>query len=356
VYILDRTDGTPLIGIDERPVPQEPLQATSSTQPYPRGDSFVPHCPEPIANYPLSGCIFTPYREIFTVIQPHASGGSNWSPSAFSPQTSYLYVSGAVQNDGYTRHPEGEEVVFQEGARYWGSAFTGAVLGSRIRGTFTAMDMRTNTIAWQVQKEEFALRADGALATAGGLVFVGMPDGHLEAYDARTGDLLWQFQTGAGANAPPVTYEVDGQQYVAIAAGGGLFSGSQRGDMLWAFSLGGTLEPLAAPRPPPSVVTFPGALIATDNATIKDYAFGPQRITVPAGSAITWTNTGDLTHTATDMDGAWSTGAIDAGARASVRFDTPGTYAYACTIHTWMMGQVVVTPATTGAAITRPPT
>src|SRR5207244_526974 len=105
------------------------------------------------------------------------------SPSAFNPQTGYLYVAGSAQNGGFTRYPEGdEELVFQEGLRYWGSAFNGAIIGSRMRGTFTAMDTRTNTIAWQVQKD-YALRADGALATAGGLVFTGMPDGNLEAYD-----------------------------------------------------------------------------------------------------------------------------------------------------------------------------
>src|SRR5438445_245126 len=75
----------------------------------------------------------------------------------------------------------------------------------------------------------------GSTTTAGGLVFHGEPDGNIQAYDAKTGELLWQFQTGFGAEAPPVIYEVDGDQYVAIAAGGNQLTGSAYGDAVWAF-------------------------------------------------------------------------------------------------------------------------
>jgi hypothetical protein len=70
------------------------------------------------------------------------------------------------------------------------------------------------------------------------------------AHDARNGDVLWTFQTGAGADAPVVTYEIDGEQYVAILAGGNQYMNSQPGDNLWAFKLGGTVPPLPAPRAP----------------------------------------------------------------------------------------------------------
>ena len=70
------------------------------------------------------------------------------------------------------------------------------------------------------------------------------------SHDAATGDVLWTFQTGAGADAPAVTYEVDGEQYVAILAGGNQYMNSQAGDNLWAFKLGGTVPPLPAPRAP----------------------------------------------------------------------------------------------------------
>ena len=65
------------------------------------------------------------------------------------------------------------------------------------------------------------------MTTAGGLVFSGEANGNFDAYDAKSGDRLWQFQTGAGANAPAITYSVDGQQYVAVASGGMLHSQSE---------------------------------------------------------------------------------------------------------------------------------
>ena len=94
VYILDRTNGTPLIGIDERPVPQEPRQATAATQPYPRGDAFVPQsiavAPEGFALV-NGGKIFTPFwtdREV--PVKPSFGGGANWPPSSYDPSSGYL--------------------------------------------------------------------------------------------------------------------------------------------------------------------------------------------------------------------------------------------------------------------------
>jgi hypothetical protein len=88
------------------------------------------------------------------------------------------------------------------------------------------------------------------LSTAAGLLFQGQGDGLLVARDAMTGEVLWQFQTGAGADAPVSTYEVDGEQYIAILAGGNQFLGTQFGDNLWAFKIGGKVPPAPAPRPP----------------------------------------------------------------------------------------------------------
>ena len=80
----------------------------------------------------------------------------------------------------------------------------------------------------------------GTLATAGGLVFSGEEDGHLDAHDAETGRILWRFQCGAGISGPAVTYALDGRQYVAVAAGGASFtkgSGFGTGDALLVFAL-----------------------------------------------------------------------------------------------------------------------
>ena len=81
------------------------------------------------------------------------------------------------------------------------------------------------------------------MSTAGGLLFRLVGDGNFAAYNAKTGDILWQFQTGnAGEGGPPSTYEIDGEQYVAVVAG---YS-------VWAFKLGGTVQPHPAPKLPSS--------------------------------------------------------------------------------------------------------
>jgi len=77
----------------------------------------------------------------------------------------------------------------------------------------------------------------GALATAGGLVFAGEGNGLVKAYDSRTGRVLWQFQCGAGVNAPPVTYTAKGKQYLAVAAGGNTQLDFKRGNSILVFAL-----------------------------------------------------------------------------------------------------------------------
>jgi glucose dehydrogenase len=77
----------------------------------------------------------------------------------------------------------------------------------------------------------------GVLATAGDLLFMGEGNGKFNAYDARSGKLLWQFNCGAGVNAPPVTYEIDGRQYIAVAAGGNQLFGFKQGDTIHVFAL-----------------------------------------------------------------------------------------------------------------------
>ena len=96
VYILDRTDGTPLLGIDETPVPQEPRQKTAPTQPIPRGDAFVPQKvdkPQDGALLVNEGRIFTPFWTEPQLGMPATAGGANWPPSSYNPGTRSLYVS-----------------------------------------------------------------------------------------------------------------------------------------------------------------------------------------------------------------------------------------------------------------------
>jgi alcohol dehydrogenase (cytochrome c) len=252
VYILDRTSGEPLIGIDERPVPQEPRQATSPTQPYPVGDAFVPqHIDIAPEGYRLvaGGRIFTPFWTEETVLaKPAISGGANWPPSSYDPRSAYLYVC-ATDRVGIFRAEEISAERPPAGEMYAAGIFGGTSMPTM--GVFAAMDMRTNKIVWRQQWVNECY--SGSAATAGGLVFVGRNDGRLLALDSSTGAHLWEFQTGAGMNAPVSIFEHEGTQYVAAYSAGNLFAGSAKGDSVWLFALGGTLGPVA---PASTAMTF----------------------------------------------------------------------------------------------------
>jgi glucose dehydrogenase len=100
----------------------------------------------------------------------------------------------------------------------------------------TAIDYNTGKKVWQV--ETLQPMIGGILATAGGLVFTGEANGWFKAYDSkRGGKALWQFNAGAGVNAPPSSYVVDGKQYVVVAAGGNAQINSTRGNNIVAFTL-----------------------------------------------------------------------------------------------------------------------
>jgi len=125
----------------------------------------------------------------------------------------------------------------------------------------------------------------------------GEPDGNFVAVDAKTGDKLWSFQTGFGADAPAVVYEVDGEQFIAIATGGNVLQGSSFGDAVWAFSLKGQLGPLWPPPPPAKVAgptgpIVPGADKINIGANNVEYTYFPARTRVKAGTAVTFTNVG----------------------------------------------------------------
>jgi quinohemoprotein ethanol dehydrogenase len=343
VYILDRTNGKPLIGIEEREVPQDPRQKTARTQPFPIGDATVPQCAEPMPGYAKAGCIYDTFWETPVLLQPSGIGGTNWSPVPYSPDTGLLYVPGTVRTSSFTRF--GDKYVV--GLRYVGGS-QAAPIGSQMSGTFTAIDGKTNKIVWQHKTPYRIGGGGGSSVTAGGLVFRGEPDGNFLALDARTGKELWRFQTGFGADAPPVFYEVDGEQFVAIATGGNSLHGSAGGDAVWAFSLKGQVNPLWPP-PPPATVAGPTGAILTGVDTIKmgggnvEYSYVPGRVRIKAGSTLTFTNVGDLPHTATSMEaGKWDTGSLAKGGTSTLTFAQPGNYYYICLPHPWMYGQVIV--------------
>jgi len=345
VYILDRTNGKPLIGVEERAVPQEPRQKTAKTQPFPIGDAIVPQCAEPMpaSGYEKAGCIFEPFWEEPVLIQPSGIGGTNWAPMSYNPETGSFYVPGTIRTSAFGRYGD----TYKLGLRYVGGT-QAAPIGSAMSGTFTAIGGNTNKIVWQNKTPYRVGQGGGSTTTAGGLVFRGDPDGNLLAIDAKTGQELWRFQTGFGADAPPAVFEVNGEEYVAIATGGNQGALSANGDAVWAFSLKGQLGPLWPP-PAPQSLAGPAGPVADGVDTIKigdnnvEYSYGPARTRVKAGTAVTFTNVGDVPHTATAFEkGKWDTGVLEKGQSKTVTFSEPGSYYYICAPHPWMYGQVIV--------------
>src|SRR5690242_1784624 len=240
VYILDRITGKPLIGIDEKPVVQEPRQRTAATQPFPRGDAFVPHeidiAPE---DFPLvnQGRIFTPFWTEGVVAKPAPRGGANWPPSSYDPATNYYYVCGTDSMNVFKGGVENQEMP-RSGERFLGGAFGGSPMPGT--GIFAALDMKTNRLVWRQAWKDSCY--SGSMTTAGGLVFVGRNDGRLTALDSSSGKRLWEFQTGAGMNSPAAVFQYEGEEYVVAYSAGNLFAGSARGDSVWLFSLKGSME------------------------------------------------------------------------------------------------------------------
>ncbi|MGH9239569.1 MAG: c-type cytochrome, partial [Vicinamibacterales bacterium] len=249
-YILDRETGKPLIGIDERPVPQEPKQATAKTQPFPRGDAVVPQLIEVAPEgYQLvnDGRIFTPFVGARpTIMLPGIWGGANWPPSAYDPARQRLFVCASSVVNGYAGGGDPNLVPPGNGA---GALFTGGNITFAPvprSGIVAALDVTTNTIVWRFRWADQCY--SGLLATGGSLLFVGRADGRLTALDSTTGTQLWEFQTGAGMHAPVSTFERNGKQYVIAYSAGSALIGSARGDSVWLFALDGTLPPATAGR------------------------------------------------------------------------------------------------------------
>src|ERR1700685_1416679 len=123
---------------------------------------------------------------------------------------------------------------YPDGKLWLGGAFT-IIPGEESFGNISAVNYNTGKIAWQVKTPQPMI--GGILATAGGLVFAGEANGWVQAYDANSGSILWEIQAGAGVNAPPSSYAVDGKQYVVVGAGGNVQIDARRGNSIIAFTL-----------------------------------------------------------------------------------------------------------------------
>jgi PQQ-dependent dehydrogenase (methanol/ethanol family) len=161
---------------------------------------------------------------------PGANGGVEWSPMAVNPNLGLTYAINLHQPMTY--HVENSP--YPQGKLWLGGAFK-VIPSEEQWGNVTAVDYNTGKVRWQVKTPQPMI--GGILATAGNLVFTGEGNGQFKAYDAETGSALWKFQAGAGVNAPPSSYTVDGKQYIVVAAGGNVQLDYKRGNSIIAFTL-----------------------------------------------------------------------------------------------------------------------
>jgi alcohol dehydrogenase (cytochrome c) len=174
---------------------------------------------------------------------PSFLGGKNWMPMAYSKDTGLFYIP---SND-WGMDIWNEPISYKKGAAYLGAGFTIKPIAEDHIGALRAMDPRTGKIMWEYKNK--APLWGGVLTTAGNLVFTGTPEGYLKAFDAKTGKELWKFQTGSGVVGSPITWEQDGEQYVAVMSGWGgavplwggevakSFKDINQGGSLWVFKM-----------------------------------------------------------------------------------------------------------------------
>lgn len=174
---------------------------------------------------------------------PSFLGGKNWMPMAYNPNTDLFYIPANEWGMDIWNEP----ISYKKGAAYLGAGFTIKPLNEDYIGALRAMDPKTGKIVWEAKNK--APLWGGVLTTAGNLVFTGTPEGYLKAFDAKTGQELWKFQTGSGVVGCPITWEQDGEQFVAVPSGWGgavpLWGGEvaksvkhlNQGGSLWVFKL-----------------------------------------------------------------------------------------------------------------------
>ena len=349
LFLLNRETGQPILTVQERPAPQDPRMKTSPTQPYPVGaDGVLPDCEkwrtEKIPAGFQVGCFFTPsYYDKLNLLRPIL--GVRVVPMSYSPQTGYFYATG-IAFLAWKRRTEDPYLLLDPDSY---------APGLKSYGMVAAIDSHTDKIVWEKQMSS---RGGGTLSTAGGLMFESEADGKFKAYDGKSGEVLWQFEIGmaggtrsnGGGRGPATTYEVDGEQYVAVPAG----------STVWSFKLGGTLKPTVKSAAVPSNDDeFSGLITDTEEIEttsldqgilpegghryyIDEYKFSPARTRVKTGTRVTWINNGKINHTIVAKDGSWSTGTLSPVQNGYVTFDKPGMYTYICKDHPWAYAQLLV--------------
>jgi len=296
LYTFDRDSGAPLFPIEEKPVPQDAVSGEhpSPTQPYPvappalvRQGPITPDdawgiawfdtnsCRRRIAGYRSEG-MFQPPSLQDSVMQPGNAGGSNWGGIAFDPQRQLAVANTVNLPFIVTLVPRAQLQAQSASSEYRGFEFArqaGTPYGMRRKpfrsdlgipcvkppwGMLTAVDMEHGTIKWQIPLGDTPFvhvnlgmpGLGGPIVSASGLVFIAASlDDRLRAFDTESGKLLWEAKLPAGGQATPMTYSINGRQFLVIAAGG--YKGeSTRGDYLIAYALSGpdsSSEPHSSP-------------------------------------------------------------------------------------------------------------
>jgi glucose dehydrogenase len=180
---------------------------------------------------------FVPQQNMFkkatfegNVVYPGILGGANWSPVSVDEANQRVFVAAIHAPIKYTLH----ETPSKNGAPAIRYAASEPTQDPRW-GLLSSIDLSSGKITWQTKTAQPLI--GGVLATAGGLVFMGEGDGHFNAYNSQTGELLWQAKSEFGVNAPPITYTIDGVQYIAVASGGNSIFGYKQGDAVMVYAL-----------------------------------------------------------------------------------------------------------------------
>jgi len=354
-FVLDRTNGKPVLPVGDKPMIQDSRQNNAATQPFPK-ERLLPECvvwqkldprnvpgdpwravpnyngyqpdsdgnlifnpdsyvaaDQPFLTYPEGypadhrrGCMYDPQWDLPILSTTSQNGGGDWSNDSYSQSTNLVYF------------PYGTSPV----AHWNGAAANGQrAIGQYQTGGILAYDASTGKVRWRNHLGTDMSHGQGPMTTATDLLFAGQIDGRLLAMDARDGDVLWDFQTGSGIAGAPITYMVNDEQYVAVLAAGSTnpYGASvTQGDSLWAFKLGGTYRtesgsqegpdtaPLAIRRPvqgdPIEGATVNNTVYlgrqdrTTDTAAARDSTaqrgMAPTHLRVPVGTTVTFLNPG----------------------------------------------------------------
>jgi quinohemoprotein ethanol dehydrogenase len=425
LFVLDRANGKPLLRAEETPVPQDTRQHSPATQPIPNrplpncvawqaldpknvpGDPwravpnyngyqpdasgklvyteanylaadrpFVIYPPEYEAKHP-KGCLYDTHWDLPVLSTSSQNGGPTWSTYSYSHKLGLIYFPYGVSPVAHWRGAG------SNGLRPIGQYQTGGIL---------AIDAATNTVKWNSPRGTDMGHGQNPLSTAGDLVFIGMVDGNFMALNAATGRELWRFQAGSAISAGPITYMINGEQYVAVfAAGGSLPYGNSvpRGDALWAFKLGGTYKTASgsseAPAPPLVTVRRPVGGMPVEGSTVDNTvllarasrtadtaeardnvstnAMIPTHLRVPVGTTVTILNPGAETfpnfpnqklHCATQFFEGLFNAKLQPGQRFRFTFDRAGEYFFNDCTDPRPTGKIEVyhTPETVAGALT----